>query len=143
MAKTGRPTSYNTEIAHAICEEMAHTDHSLRRICDAEGMPDPATVYRWLEAHEDFRDQYARARDRQADFMASQTIDIADDVSRDGGFSGSIAVARSRVRIDARKWLASKLAPKECGDKLAAEVNGPDGGPVNTSLTVRFIDPDD
>jgi len=64
MAKTGRPTSYNTEIAHAICEEMAHTDHSLRRICDAEGMPDPATVYRWLEAHEDFRERYARERER-------------------------------------------------------------------------------
>ena len=75
--------------------------------------------------------------------MASQTVDIADDTSRDNGSAGSKAVTRSRLRIDARKWLASKLAPKECGDKLAAEVNGPDGGPVNTSLTVRFIDPDD
>jgi hypothetical protein len=45
--------------------------------------------------------------------MASQTVDIADDTTKDSGFAGSVAVARSRLRIDARKWLASKLAPKK------------------------------
>jgi len=48
MAKTGRPTSYSQNIADAICEEIATTDHSLCRICDAEGMPSPSTVYLWL-----------------------------------------------------------------------------------------------
>jgi hypothetical protein len=62
MAKTGRPTSYSPEIAHAICDEMANTDHSLERICGAEGMPEARTVYRWLNAHEEFRQRYARAR---------------------------------------------------------------------------------
>jgi hypothetical protein len=33
MAKTGRPTSYSTEIADAICEEIATTDHCLLSIC--------------------------------------------------------------------------------------------------------------
>jgi hypothetical protein len=105
MAKTGRPTSYSSEIADAICEEIATTDHSLLSICSREDMPSQSMVYRWLEAHEDFRENM-RARERQAYFMAAQTVDIADDVSRDAGFSGSIAVARSRLRIDARKWLA-------------------------------------
>ena len=49
MAKTGRPTSYNQRIGDAICEEMATTDHSLRRICEAESMPSPSTVYLWLD----------------------------------------------------------------------------------------------
>lgn len=48
-------------------------------------------------------------------------------------------MARSRLRIDARKWLASKLAPKKSGDKLAAEVSGPDGGPIQQSLTVEYV----
>jgi hypothetical protein len=74
--------------------------------------------------------------------MAAQTADISDDTSKDNSFAGSVAVARARLRIDARKWLASKLAPKKYGDKLAAEVSGPDGGPVNTSLTVRFVKPE-
>jgi len=75
--------------------------------------------------------------------MAAQTVDIADDVSKDNEFSGSIAVARSRLRIDARKWLASKLAPKKYGDKVAAELSGPDGGPIREALIVEYVRPKD
>jgi hypothetical protein len=32
-------------------------------------------------------------------------------------------VDRSRLMIDARKWLASKLAPKKYGDKVSAELS--------------------
>jgi hypothetical protein len=49
MAKTGRPTSYSPEIAGAICDEIASTEHGLERICRGEGMPDARSVYRWLE----------------------------------------------------------------------------------------------
>jgi hypothetical protein len=140
MAKTGRPTTYTPEIAEAICEEIATTDHALHRICEREDMPDHATVYRWLASNQDFCDKYARARERQADFMASQTVDIADDTSKDNSFAGSVAVARSRLRIDARKWLASKLAPKKYGDKIDATLQGPDGGPIQTEhIVVEYI----
>jgi hypothetical protein len=61
MAKKGRPTSYSTEIADAVCEEIATTDHSLAAICSRDGMSSQSMVYRWLEAHEDFRERYARA----------------------------------------------------------------------------------
>jgi len=47
-----------------------------------------------------------------------------------------VAVARSRLRIDARKWLASKLAPKKYGDKIDATLSGPDGGPIKTENTI-------
>ena len=129
MAKTRRPTTYSEAIADAICDELSTTDHGLERICRGNGMPDVRTVYRWLEAQDDFRQRYARARERQADFMAAQTVDIADDTSKeDNGFAGSVAVARSRLRIDARKWFASKLAPKKYGEKIDAQLSGPDGG---------------
>ena len=52
MAKKGRPTSYSTEIADAVCEEIATTDHSLAAICSRDGMSSQSMVYRWLEAHE-------------------------------------------------------------------------------------------
>jgi hypothetical protein len=71
--------------------------------------------------------------------MAAQTVDIADDTSKDSGFSGSIAVAKSRLRIDARKWLASKLAPKKYGDKVAAELWGPNVGPIREALIVEYV----
>lgn len=83
MAKTGRPSAYSLEIADAICKEIATRDHSLVAICSRDDMLPQSMVYRWLEAHDDFRERYARARERQADFMAAQTVDIADDTSRD------------------------------------------------------------
>jgi hypothetical protein len=55
--------------------------------------------------------------------------------------AGFIAVARSRLRIDPRKGLASKLAPKKYGDKVAAELSGPDGGPIREALIVEYVRP--
>jgi hypothetical protein len=148
MAKTGRPTSYSQIIADAICEEIATTDHSLRRICDAEGMPSPSTVYLWLGRVLEFSEQYARARERQADVLAGQILEISDDGSRDitqtedGEVVNHEHIQRSRLRVDSRKWLASKLAPKKYGEKVAAELSGPNGGPIQQeTLVVEYIRP--
>ncbi len=54
--------------------------------------------------------QYARAREEQADFYADEIVTIADTEPD---------AATARVRVDARKWVASKLKPKRYGDKLA------------------------
>ena len=60
--KTGRPSGYSPAIADALCEEIATTDHSFLSICSSEGMPSQSMVYRWLEAHQDFREKYTRER---------------------------------------------------------------------------------
>src|SRR3546814_4173198 len=78
--------------------------------------------------------QYARARDNQADTLADEILDIADDgsndyVGEDEKYNGD-AVARSRLRVDARKWLAGKLAPKKYGEKIDHTLANPDGSPV-------------
>jgi hypothetical protein len=70
--------NYSPEIADAICEEMATTDHALHRICE-QGMPDHATVYRWLASNQEFCDKYARVNERQADVLAGQILEISDD----------------------------------------------------------------
>jgi hypothetical protein len=44
-------------------------------------------------------------------------------------------VDRSRLQIDARKWLASKLAPKKYGDKL--ELAGDPDRPLSINV-VKF-----
>ena len=85
------------------------TNHGLERICRGEGMPDVRTVYRWLEAHDDFRQKYARARERQADVLAGQILEISDDGSRDtiqtedGEVVNHEHIQRSRLRVDSRK----------------------------------------
>lgn len=121
MPKVGRPTLYSPELAEAICKRMS-AGESLRKICTFEGMPPTSTVMRWLLAHPEFREQYEQAREAQADFLADEMLQIADDSSRDyidtetGKKLNAEYVQRSRLRVDTRKWLLSKLFPKKYGD---------------------------
>lgn len=122
----GRPTVYTQEVADIICEEIATSNKSLKTICDDEFMPAVRTVLYWLRTNEIFLQQYTRAKEEQADFLAEEIIEIADDSSQDldriDDFGNRIEnkefVNRSRLRVDARKWVASKLKPKKYGDKL-------------------------
>ena len=143
-------TSFNQDIGDAICERLV-CGESLRTICADPAMPDKATVFRWLAANEEFRDQYARAREAQADVIFDEILDIADDASNDwmerideagknvGWQLNGDHVQRSRLRIDARKWMAGKLRPKKYGDKL--ELSGDADSPLSIAI-VRYSDAD-
>lgn len=136
----GRPSSFTDEAAFVICERLAQGE-SLRKICSDENMPDKSTVMRWLSAKPEFRDQYARAREAQADYWAEEIVEISDDSSGDvivdeesgNSRQNSEFVARSRLRVDTRKWLMARMAPKKYGDKITQEHQGPDGGPLVVS----------
>jgi hypothetical protein len=120
--KGGRPTIYTQAIADEICERLAHGE-TLRKMVLDEHMPPAGTIYRWLDSNESFRDQYARARVRQADYYAEMIIDESF-----GAHDASIG----RLRMDALKWASSKIAPKKYGDKIELESNS------NQNLTLSF-----
>ncbi|MEQ4988038.1 DNA packaging protein [Proteus sp. fly-1089] len=125
--KGGRPSSYMPEVAEDICKLLMEGE-SLRQICKRPSLPAISTVMEWLQKHEEFREQYARAREIQAELLAEEIIEIADDSSGDvivdddgKEQTNHERVARSRLRVDARKWYASKLAPKRYGDRIQHE----------------------
>ncbi len=132
----GRPTRYKPEVAADICTRLAEGE-SLRSICRDNAMPGLRTVMGWLfdGDHEEFSQQYARAREAQAEVRADEIVDIADDDTNDctTDKEGKAVVdhehiQRSRLRVDARKWIAAKLLPKRYGDKL--QHTGEGGGPI-------------
>ena len=109
----GRPSDYTEEEADRICAWIAE-GRSLRSYCRLEhrGLD---TVYRWLRERKDFRERYARAHDDRADSLADEIVDIADEAA-----SGSMEeIQAARLRVDARKWVASKLKPTKWGDYQA------------------------
>lgn len=125
MAKAGRPSEYNQQVAEAICERIA-LGESLRSICRDDAMPAQSTVFKWLTQQTAFAEQYARARETQADAMVDEMLDIADRaVSNE-------QVQAARLRIDARKWVAVKLRPKKYGERVMTELTGANGGPIQT-----------
>ena len=133
----GRQSAYTPEIAEHICE-LLELGQPLRQICRADGMPAPSSVIRWTEANKDFAERYARARTIGLDALAEEILDISDDGSndwmereqRDGSVETVLNaehVQRSRLRVDARKWLLSKMRPDKYGDRtvLAGDKENP------------------
>jgi len=89
-------------------------------------MPDKSTVLRWCARYPGFATSIARAREAQAESLVEEGLDIVD--------AATVKNAHlARLRFDARRWFASKVAPKKYGDRLMQEVSGPDGGPIETT----------
>jgi hypothetical protein len=121
---------FSQEIFDEICVRIAEGE-SLRKICKDEKMPALVNVWRWLNDNEALSKQYARAREEQAETFVDEILDIADYkkddtyLDEDGKeIINQEVIARSRLRVDARKWVASKLKPKKFGDytKVQAEI---------------------
>lgn len=112
----------------AICERISDCE-TLQSIADSEGLS-KGTLITWLAG---YPDQYARAREAQADKLAEDILAIADDgrndtyQTDDGEGVNHDVIARSRLRVDARKWLAGKMAPKKYGDRttIAGDAENP------------------
>jgi hypothetical protein len=133
-----RPEIYTEEIAEKICFEIATSGKSLKTICLQDGMPSVGTVLNWLKKDTDgFLSQYTRAKEQQADHLVDEMLDIADDSSGDvvtdeegNERENREFINRSRLRVDTRKWIASKLKPKKYSDKITQEITGPEGSPL-------------
>jgi hypothetical protein len=126
----GRPSDYTPEVGSAICDRIARGE-SVRHIAEDPDMPGQRTIYQWLQKNDEFAQQYARAREAQAEHMQDEILSIADDgrndtyEDEDGGKRvDQDVIARSRLRVDTRKWLMSKLAPKKYGEKVTNELSG-------------------
>lgn len=132
-ATTSEPerATFSQALCDVICTALAEGE-SLRSICQQPGMPHIATVMRWLSDPEkrDFCEQYARAREAQAETLAEELLAIADEAEyepiQDPNTGQTLAVAfdktavaRNKLRVETRKWLAARMSPKKYGDKLA------------------------
>ena len=134
----GRPSSFSQEIADEICELVATTPRGLDFICSSDDkLPCARTVHSWLSAQPAFLQSYLRARERQADLIFDECLEIADDHSRDTKLVGTKGderevadtewISRSKLRVDTRMRMAGKLHPKKYGDKLQTEISDPQG----------------
>lgn len=139
--RAGRKTEYDPAIAAEICTRIS-CGESLRQICMEERMPVHSTVYLWLLQNKQFSDNYAKAREEQADTLADEIQAIADEppaeIVDDKGVSRTDSgwVTWQKNRIDARKWVASKLKPKKYGDRqiLAGDAESPIEVKTNTEI---------
>jgi hypothetical protein len=121
-----RPTIFNPELGERICGHIASGD-SIRKVGARADMPDEKTIRRWLynpsPEYNAFRTEFARATELRASGYAEEIVEIADDPK--------LAADQKRVMVDARKWVACKLLPKQYGDAVTVK------GDKNNPLQVR------
>lgn len=145
------PAVYTVELADKICELIIEP-MNLRDICARNDMPCVTTFFKWLRIHEDFAEQYARAKEEQAEIMAADMLEIADDGRNDfeekKNKDGSTYIAlrsehvtRSKLRVEARKWLMSKFKPKKYGD--AAMIKHADADGNSLEIKTVFVSPEE
>lgn len=130
---------FTQELADTICERLMHGE-TLRQIVRDEAMPARATVHRWLASMPEFRDQYAQAKEHQADTIFDEMFDIADDGTNDwmlkqlGENEVEVVnhehIQRSKLRIDTRKWALARMAPKKYGEKVETTLKGDPDAPL-------------
>ena len=112
--KRGRPSKFTEELAREILRRIEDGE-ALHVICRDAHMPLTSVAWSWLNQNEGISERYARAREKQAERYAAEIVEIADTCDDP---------AKARLQIDARKWYASKVAPKKFGERLDVEHAG-------------------
>ena len=123
----------------------------LSKICSSDSMPTRKAFFDWVAKDDSIRKKYDLAIQMRADLYAEDILAISDELVIEARYQGedvkidvsASAVARNRLRVDARKWLASKMNAKKYGDKVTNEVTGADGGAVLHIHRVELVPMDD
>jgi len=132
--RTGRPSVYTEDIAEELFRRIGGGE-ALNKICAylelspgahpdsppeprpaSDKFPDRATILRWItnDTPPGFYGKYTRACEARAEGWAEEVVAVSDE--KDDYF-GSRA-----VRVDARKWVASKLLRPRYGDRIDVDV---------------------
>jgi len=154
------------KVMDILCNAIASSSKSITTILaaghDGHSLPDYATVARWLAEKDEsganpLCDQYARAKEAQAEFMAEELAELHNKawvpvidaetgkpIMVDGKPVMTVDKASAaivRLESDNKKWLMGKLKPKRYGDKVTQEHTGAGGGAIQVASTVTFVRP--
>lgn len=132
---------WSQEVWDDIVQRLS-AGETLSSICRTEGYPCRETVHSRKHEVEEFGGQFARAKDLGYESIAEDTLEIADDARNDwmerqsednpGWLANGEHIQRSKLRIETRLKLLAKWDPKRYGDRVAHELTGPNGGPLQT-----------
>lgn len=133
------PTVSDKIVAYGVDKILEEIEkcHKYQEIAERVGVSRHGLVA-WMERNE--KDRYARAREDRAHTLADEILNIADNDATevllvDGlpmldengkavRLVSNAGVQHAKLRVDTRKWLASKMLPKVYGDKQELNVSG-------------------
>lgn len=141
MAKKQPQVDYNKKF-EAVCQ-LIESGLAVRKA--TLGMISLEKFYSMIQENEELAKRYAHACDIRAESIFEDILDIADDSSADVvvGEDGiekpnSEIVQRSKLRVDARKWVLAKMNPKKYGDKIDVDSKVTHDGEVGLVVKVGY-----
>jgi len=117
---------WNDELVDRLCEEISGGG-AIYKLAGTDGFPSEPTIYRDMARDPDFAARIAEARRAQQDYEADACVTMADQATAEDW-------QVVKLRIWARQWRASKLAPKKFGDSTT--LKGDKDAPLYTKGSV-------
>lgn len=131
----GRGSCYSRALAERICAGL-RAGRTLLDVCDDDGMPSVRVVRQWVTDDRDgFRARYWQARGVGYMAIADEIIEIADKPAGE-------SVARSRLRITARRWTLSKMLPRAFGARPGVDTAPEADASLRMVIALINCDPD-
>jgi hypothetical protein len=145
-------SAYNIELGAQVCEAIGN-GMLLDEIAKLPGMPSAATIYSWIRKHAEFAVMYEAALMARFDLSCEELLSIAkgektEVVTKTEATNGKVntktvyetePVERSKVRIDALKWIMTKRLPRIYGEPSRMP-RRPRRYTSAKRVTVRWID---
>ncbi len=124
---------YKVTILNFIFEEISKGSSLLSILRENDNMPNRSTFYEWVDANKEYANNYVRACEARADTIFDEILDISDDGSNDymtitkGDMEYNVedreVTNRSKLRVDARKWVLARMNPTKYGEKIQNDIN--------------------
>lgn len=151
MSKKKYSTDQKEAILQGIFLKIADGSSARQAIIESE--ISNAAFFEWLlkDTSKQYAESYVRACEIRAEKLTDEILQIADEANADiigvdektgKPIVNGEAINRSRLKVDARKWLAGKLAPKKYGDKIDVTSKG-ESIQAPSVVNVKIVEPED
>ncbi len=151
MSKKNYSRDQKEAILHSIFVKISNGSSARQAILESE--INNSTFFEWLQkdTSKQYAESYVRACEIRAEKLTDEILQIADEANADiigvdektgKPIVNGEAINRSRLKVDARKWLAGKLAPKKYGDKIDVTSKG-ESIQAPSVVNVKIIEPEE
>ena len=121
--KGGRAPTLTRELAHEICSTLATSTKPLITLClEHPHWPCFNHLTEKAETKPWFHVMLQRARERQADLLAQDCMNLEQDLIRNQDRKSMAAVQANKVVMEQRRWYTAKILRRMYGDDPTVQV---------------------
>ena len=106
-------TYQKNQVMELICQDVAGGS-SLAQTCRVPGMPSMRAVYAWMREDAAFKEAFEDAEKVRGVVLAEEVLETADGATQ-------ATAAADKIKVEAKKWMASKLNVKFADSQIIEE----------------------